>query len=112
MAGFMDTLHKTLSPATYACSLCAISHGALSMKPQWRDWLKTIPLEQHFYHKPDFLADFPSEQGRALPLIALDRDGTLDPLLDAAALNRLDGLEALIDALGGALKTRGVLTPA
>jgi hypothetical protein len=112
LAGALDSIHKTLSPSTYACSLCALSYGAFAMKPRWRAWLKSIPLNTHFYHKPDFLADFPAEAARALPLIALDRAGVLEPLLDADALNRLDDLDALIGALAGALESRGLLTPA
>jgi hypothetical protein len=87
----LDALHKTLSPSTYPCSLCAITYGRVSMKPRWRSWLKTLPVEAVFYHRDDC----PFEPG-ALPAILIEREGQVTTLVDSARLNRLPDLEALI----------------
>ena len=105
MAGIMDSVHKAVSPDTYPCSLCAISYGAFAMKPRWREWLKTLPMPMHFYHRPDFHAAFPEAREMALPLVALDHDGRLEPLLDAAQLDALGDLEGLIAAMEARLKS-------
>ena len=99
MAGILDSVHKTVSPETYPCSLCAISYGAFAVKPRWREWLKTLPMPMHFYHRPDFHLAFPSAHSMALPLVALDRDGHLELLLDAEQLDALEDLEGLIAAM-------------
>ena len=36
LAGLQDMFHKILSPATYSCSLCAVTYGATSMRPEWQ----------------------------------------------------------------------------
>ena len=98
-AGLLDLVHKTLSPSTYQCSLCGVTYGPLGMKPAWRDWLKTLPYESIFHHRPDFRAAYPAFADRPLPLVALDDGGTLTELLGAEELARLPDLEALIAAL-------------
>lgn len=101
VAGMMDSIHKLVSPATYACGLCAITHGALRMDPRWRAWLRTAPIEAIFHHRPDFHAAYP-EVDVALPAILRDTDGRLAPLLtgpDFAAITTVDALIARIEAL-------------
>lgn len=34
----LDAAHKLISPATYSCSLCALTYGAVSMKRSWAAW--------------------------------------------------------------------------
>lgn len=34
LAGLKDMSHKFFSPATYPCSLCAITYGATLMRPE------------------------------------------------------------------------------
>ncbi len=100
--GMMDSIHKTLSPATYACSLCAVTYGALSMKREWRDYLDSLPFEMVFHHRKDFMAAYP-DADVTLPAVLLDRDGGLTCLIDSVALNKQDSLSALIDTLDGAI---------
>ena len=87
----LDALHKTLSPSTYPCSLCALTYGPVSMKPRWRSWLKTLPMEAVFYHRDDC----PFEPG-TLPAILIEREGKVTTLVDSARLKSLPDLEALI----------------
>ncbi len=96
-AGIMDSIHKTLSPATYPCSLCAITYGAVRMNPRWKAWLKAQPFESVFYHRPDFRAAYP-EIVADLPVILVERDGrpetlvSVDEFGDAATVDELIAL--------------------
>ena len=103
IAGVMDSLHKTLSPATYQCALCAVTHGVFTMDRQWRDYLKHLPFEAMFYHRPEFRAAYPEHAASPLPLVALEREGKLEMLLDAAALKRADSVDKLMSALDARL---------
>jgi len=99
-AALFDTLHKYVSPATYQCSLCAVTYGPLAMHARWRDYLRALPYPVQFYHRPDFRAAFPDTAAIELPLIACERNGSIVPLLNAAelrALTRLDDLMAALD---------------
>ncbi len=98
-AGLMDTIHKTLSPATYDCQLCAVTFGAFAMKGEWRDWLKAQDWDADFYHRPDFRAAHPAHASLALPAI-LRRDGdVLTVLIGAEEMAKLDSVGALIAAI-------------
>ncbi len=102
VAGAMDTVHKIVSPATYPCSLCAVTYGLAGMRRSWRDWLARQPLPAAFYHRADFRAAFPAAADWPLPLVALARGAALEPLLGAGALATLD-LDALMAALDDGL---------
>jgi hypothetical protein len=90
----IDSVHKTLSPATYPCSLCAITYGSLRMDPQWRQWLKALPIPVVFYHKDD--TPYPDVP---LPVVLCERGGRVETLIDAATLDALGSLDALIAAM-------------
>jgi hypothetical protein len=98
VAGAIDTVHKLVSPATYPCSLCAITYGLAGMRRRWRDWLEAQSLPAVFHHRADFRLAFPTAAAWPLPLVALARGPELEPLLGPEALAPLD-LDALMAAL-------------
>jgi hypothetical protein len=111
VAGLMDTIHKTVSPSTYACSLCAITHGALAMNKTWKAYLAGLGIPMDFYHRPDFRAAFPAQADLTLPLIGTLVDGRVEVLASAqelGALDSLDGLMTLVDSRLSALRERAV----
>ena len=103
LAGVLDSIHKVASPATYPCSLCAVTYGPLAMDRRWRDWLRSLPMPVDFYHRPDFRAAFPAAADWPLPLVAIDRAGSLEVLLGAAELDGIADVGALIAALDARL---------
>ena len=94
-AGIMDSIHKTLSPATYPCSLCAITYGAVWMNPTWRAWLKVQAFETIFYHRSDFRGAYPDVEV-ALPVILVARDGQVETLVAADEFGEAPTVAALI----------------
>jgi hypothetical protein len=111
IAGALDSIHKTLSPDTYACDLCAITHGFFTMRPQWRAWLKSLPHEPEFYHRPDFRAAFPELADEPLPLVGLAKEGRFSILLDAKALGRVTNVDDLVASLEAKLSQVSVSVP-
>jgi hypothetical protein len=102
-AALGDAVHKAVSPATYPCSLCAVSYGAVRMRPEWRAHLQALPYGTRFYHRPDFRRAYPALAALPLPAILLDAEAGPRVLLDASTLNALPDVEALIRALDGSL---------
>ena len=97
--GIVDAMHKTLSPSTYACSLCAITHGVFTMSPQWRAWLKAAQVRTEFHHRND------SPYGpRELPVVLMARGDRIETAIDAARLRQLGTVDALITALEALLR--------
>jgi hypothetical protein len=89
--GIMDSVHKTLSPSTYKCSLCAITYGTFTMDRRWRAWLKSLPIPSLFYHRDD--SPYPDV---ALPVVLVEREGQVEILVPTELLNALNGVDALI----------------
>lgn len=99
LAGLQDLFHKILSPATYPCSLCAITYGAASMQPQWRAFIKALPVPTDFLHRDEFGRAYPQWAQHPLPAaFAVDAAGGLTPFIEAPALDAADlnGLMGLV----------------
>lgn len=95
-----DIAHKLLSPASYACKLCALTHGHFTIREQWLTFLTTLDADCEFLHRDEFIAQH-GTSGVALPAIFERDSDKLVPLIDAAALNEcasLDALSALLTA--------------
>ena len=102
-AGLVDTLHKLVSPATYACDLCAITYGLLGPRKEWRAWLAKSAVDAAFFHRRDFRAAYPGIDV-ALPAILVEADGQVRPLLDAKDFAGIDSVPALTDRIEAALR--------
>lgn len=93
-----DIGHKLFSPATYPCDLCAITHGLLSERAEWRRFIDSLGAPCEFLHRDQFRARFPDVQ-TLLPAIFRECEGRLAPCADAtaiAACESLVDLQALI----------------
>lgn len=95
-----DSVHKLRSPETYACSLCAVTYGALSMQPEWKAYLKRLPYETVFLHRDEWHRDHPSST-EPLPAIFVQQGQEHPQLLVCAEEmplgQSLDQLMALLD---------------
>ena len=93
-----DAVHKLVSPATYPCSLCALTYGAVAMHGAWRTFLGSTGLPVLFLYRDEFRADLDRRE-LALPAILLGAasGGPPQVLLSAAELNALADLPTLID---------------
>lgn len=104
-----DMVHKIASPATYPCSLCALTYGAVSMHSTWRAFLRETGLPVMFLYRDELRADL-DERDFPLPAILLGRDsgGAPEVLVSAAELNALPDLAALTALVSARLaKARG-----
>ncbi len=90
-----DLAHKTLSPATYSCNLCAITYSSFGMRREWKAFLEGLDATVEFLHRDELrerygVADVP------LPAIFLKRgDGALETWVDAATLNTCASMKDL-----------------
>lgn len=101
-----DALHKVISPATYPCSLCAVTYGPVAMRGSWRRFLDRLPNAKRFYHRDDFAADFPGVE-LALPAILTHRSGEApEVLVSAAELDSAADLASLMALVENRLTAR------
>jgi len=104
-----DISHKVLSPSTYPCNLCGLTHGAFSMRKEWRDFLAKIKPPLTFLHRDEFRKEFKLEDD--LPAIYIKdlRTEELRPFIDATTLKTLTGLEDLKHMISDKLTLEGLL---
>ncbi|HEY0082087.1 MAG TPA: hypothetical protein VGB61_04800 [Pyrinomonadaceae bacterium] len=95
-----DIAHKILSPETYACNLCALTHTTFGMRREWREFLERLDARTEFLHADELLSRY-GLTGLSLPAILRRRGASLEEFADAAAINScrtLDELKRLIAA--------------
>jgi hypothetical protein len=91
----LNMAHKIVSPSTYECSLCSITHGAFTMRARWKEFLKQFPRKPRELHRDEFLAEFP-ETAISFPAI-LVRFGNEAPrvLVTSVGLNTVSDIDEL-----------------
>ena len=94
----LDIAHKLLSPATYNCALCALTHGAFQEREQWRAFRESDTGEMLFLHRDEFRARYGYDAD--CPVV-LDEaaDASLSVALTPETLRGFNSVEELIEAL-------------
>ena len=93
-----DAAHKIFSPRTYACNLCALTHGAVRMRGEWKQFLEGLGRPLEFLHADELAARY-NLKGVGLPAIFTKGGGGLKVLAGADSINAcrtLDELQRLI----------------
>jgi hypothetical protein len=96
--GLVDMAHKTFSPQTYRCHLCALTYTTFGMRKEWKRFLLALDRPFEFLHADEFGRDYGAPV-TPLPAIFQKRDGRLELLIDAEAINAcrtINDLERLI----------------
>jgi len=92
----LDSLHKTFSPKTYNCNLCAITYTSFSMKKKWKEFISKLNVPVLFLHRDEL----ENEYGIAdlqLPVLLTTRGTHYDVLLSAERINEIKDVEDLIE---------------
>lgn len=107
-----DMVHKIVSPATYPCSLCALTYGAVAVRKEWRAFLADRGLPVLFLYRDEFRTDL-DRRGLPLPAILLAdaSGGPPQVLVSAEELEALSGLEALMALLAERLAPVPAMMP-
>lgn len=76
-----DILHKLISPSTYPCSLCAMTHDAFEAKAAWKEFLSKFKYPIEFLHNDEWKqSDYLDEQIK-LPVVLFKKDNLEKPKL-------------------------------
>ncbi|MFO6448156.1 hypothetical protein ACLBKU_13550 [Erythrobacter sp. NE805] len=92
----VDMVHKIVRPASYPCSLCALTYGALAMRGEWKRTLERLGLPVLFLYRDEF-REVLDTRDLPLPVVLLGGEaGPPEVLVSAAELGVLPDLAALI----------------
>ena len=89
-----DIAHKMLSPKTYECNLCSITHGVFKIRETWVKFLEELDAQCEFLHKDEFLKSN-SDIDVAFPAIFKMVDGRPELWVDADSINGLSSVDDL-----------------
>lgn len=96
----IDFAHKIISPSTYACSLCALTHGNFGETDVWKSFRESSEFKMEFLYKNDFktayevtVKNYPVVFEKSL------KTNELSLFLDHEQLSEFKTVEALILAI-------------
>jgi hypothetical protein len=101
----MDSAHKLFAPATYQCSLCAITHNMLTMRREWKDYMRSLSYKALFYHRDDFCQQWPNQRTDLPAIFIQEENGSLQNLISADELNQQTNVAQLIAIIEHKLAT-------
>ena len=89
-----DIAHKIISPSTYSCNLCSLTHSYFTVRKEWTDFLSTLDVDLEFLHKDELknkygLDDIP------LPVILIKHDDKLDVWMSKNDINTCLDVDSL-----------------
>ncbi|MEZ4874084.1 MAG: GTPase [Flavobacteriaceae bacterium] len=96
-----DSAHKLFSPATYPCSLCALTFGIFSERNVWKEFRKRTSVEMVFLHQNEFNKQYPNELHRKVqfPIIYKEVNDALATFISSETLQNFKKTEDLISAI-------------
>ena len=97
---------------TVSCALCDITHSPFRRKREWDVFVAELGVTVELKHLNELDARERAAVGGNAPVVLVECAGMLDPLLDAAQLEKLDGSVAEFGAaVRAALPGRCGTTP-
>ena len=97
-SGLVNTLldigHKIVSPRTYACNLCAITHSTFTMREEWKRFVAGLGVPIEFLHRDELERQY-SLHDVGLPVVFRQRNGTLEVWITREEINRCRSLGEL-----------------
>ena len=94
----LDAVHKIVRPETYQCDLCVITHGALTERREWRDFVNRLGLPARALHRDEFAVAFPGRDF-AWPAVLARRGDGLEAIAGPRELAEMDGVADLAAAV-------------
>ena len=90
----LDIGHKIVSPQTYSCNLCALTHSTFSMRDEWKQFVAQLNCPIEFLHR-DELDEQYGLRDAPLPAIFLKTETGLRPWIGQGEINRCQSLAEL-----------------
>lgn len=94
----LDIAHKIISPKTYQCNLCTLTHDTFKQKSLWKQFMANTNLHITFYHKDEFKKNYPTASFK-LPCVIENDNLILKEVIDSKTINNFSNLKQFINAL-------------
>lgn len=97
----LDIAHKLLSPSTYSCNLCLLTHDTFTERSVWKSFREQHDVPMLFLHKDEYEQQY--NQTYPYPVILQERQGQQSVLMPASEINQITDVSALITAIASHL---------
>jgi hypothetical protein len=88
-------LYQSVTTGSTECRLCDVTFGTLLKKPEWSEFIRSLPIPAEFRLRSTFKRRYPAFRDRSFPAVFLVRDGEPREVISAAELNGAADLAAL-----------------
>jgi hypothetical protein len=98
VSAILDSAHKLLSPTTYDCKLCDLTHGVFSENKHWSTFKESSSIEMVFLHKDEFLKQYKSKwlPKYNFPVILSEEDQALHIFMSSKDFETIETVVELI----------------
>ena len=93
----IDYAHKIISPSTYSCNLCKLTHTNFGERKEWKDFIKHSAVKLEFYHIDEFEEIF--NESFIYPIILKKDSDGFEILLDSIKITKLTNVNDLIKVI-------------
>jgi hypothetical protein len=108
--GLLDIAHKLVSPKTYQCKLCAITHDTFSENEQWKSFRKGFSLPLEFLHSDEFEANYKSIETK-YPVILIEENQKLSEWIPKSEIEKIETTQELIQLIESKTSTKNFSNP-
>lgn len=100
-SSFLEALHKVVSPKTYNCNLCGITHGIFKEDKTWKNFREASDLQMEFLHLDEFKKQYASKFGYkfTFPIVLSTNQNGLEIFISTEELNSLKNADELIQII-------------
>ncbi len=88
-----DIGHKLMSPQTYDCFLCSLTHGTFREDPKWKSFREDSSIDMEFLHRDEFEKKYGMKH--SYPVI-LKQASQVEVVLSREQLGQLTSVDDLI----------------
>ncbi|MDH5445642.1 MAG: hypothetical protein OEY52_08805 [Gammaproteobacteria bacterium] len=89
-----DIAHKIISPSTYSCQLCALTHSYFTARKEWTPFLDELDAELEFLHRDELQKKYGIKE-ITLPVILLKNDAQLSTWISTKEINDCQSIDTL-----------------
>ena len=97
LSAALDIAHKIISPSTYQCNLCSLTHGTFTERDVWKKFREESDTELVFYHKDEFELEFKKQF--TYQIVLKEEKGELTEYITTDKINAISDVEDLIAQL-------------
>ncbi|MGR3276141.1 GTPase [Acaryochloris marina NIES-2412] len=101
----LDIAHKVLSPDTYSCNLCMLTHDTFTERSAWQAFRESYSVPMEFLHKDEYeqkvndQSSLKSKKTHSYPIILKEDQGQIDIFIDTPELNAIKDVNRLINTI-------------